>query len=283
MKIGIGLPNQVRNVRPSVIPGWAAQAEQAGFSSLSTVGRIAYPGVMDTVALAAAAGATSTIGLLSGVLLGPTWPGTLLAKELAGIDGVSGGRLTVGIGVGVREDDFVAEGYGPRTRGKRFDQDLETYRAVWQGHNVGGDLNPAVPEGTREVPLLFGAVSPVALARMAKWGEGYIGPSMPAPMVEPQFEAARTAWREAGREGSPRLVGLVYFALDNPETGRANVHDYYSVSAQFAEIVVGGVATTPDKVREAVKAYSDLGADELMFNPGTDDPDEVARLADILF
>jgi hypothetical protein len=63
MKISIGLPNQVRNVRASVIPTWAAQAEQAGFSTLFTVGRIAYPGVTDTVALAAvagAAGATST-------------------------------------------------------------------------------------------------------------------------------------------------------------------------------------------------------------------------------
>lgn len=283
MKIGIGLPNQVRNVDPSVIPAWAAQSEQAGFSTLGTVGRIAYPGVMDTVALAAAAGATSTIGLLSNVLLGTVWPATLLAKEVAGIDGVSGGRLTLGVGIGIREDDFVADGYGPRNRGKRFDQDLETYRDVWQGKPVGGDLNAAVPPGTRQVPLMFGAASPVALARMAKWGEGYVGPSAPAPMVGPAFDAARKAWAEAGREGSPRLVGLVYYALGNPEQGRANVHDYYSVSAEFAEIVVGGVATTPDTVREAVKAYTDLGADEVIFNPGTDDIDEIGRLADIVF
>jgi alkanesulfonate monooxygenase SsuD/methylene tetrahydromethanopterin reductase-like flavin-dependent oxidoreductase (luciferase family) len=92
MKIGIGLPNQVRNVNPVIIPEWAAKSEQAGFSTLGTVGRIAYPGVMDTVALAAAAGATSTIGLLSSVLLAPVWPASLLAKEAAGIDGVSGGR-----------------------------------------------------------------------------------------------------------------------------------------------------------------------------------------------
>jgi hypothetical protein len=55
MKIGIGLPNQVRDVRPTVIPEWASQAEKAGFSTLGTVGRFAYPGVMNTVALAAAA------------------------------------------------------------------------------------------------------------------------------------------------------------------------------------------------------------------------------------
>lgn len=80
MKVGIGLPNQVRGVQPMVIPGWAAQAEEAGFSTLGSVGRVAYPG---------------SIGLLSTVLLGPAWPPVLLAKETAGIDAVSGGRLTL--------------------------------------------------------------------------------------------------------------------------------------------------------------------------------------------
>lgn len=93
MKIGVGLPNQVRNVRPVVIPEWASRAEKAEFSTLGSVGRVAYPGVMDTVALAASAGATSTIGLISNILIAPAWPPVLLAKEAAGIDAVSGGRL----------------------------------------------------------------------------------------------------------------------------------------------------------------------------------------------
>src|ERR1700689_3741547 len=117
MQIGIGLPNQVRDVRPAVIPEWAVRAEQAGFSSLSTIGRVAYPGVADTVALAGAAGAPSTIGLLSTVLLAPVWPPALLAKEIAGIDGISGGRLTLGIGIGARADDFVADGHELAGRG----------------------------------------------------------------------------------------------------------------------------------------------------------------------
>src|SRR3954470_13844963 len=150
MKIGIGLPNQVRNVDPTVIPAWARRAETAGFSTLGTVGRIAYPGVMDSVTLAAAAGATSTIGLISNVMLAPVWPSQLLAKELAGIDGVSGGRLTIGFGIGGREDDFVVEGRGPKGLGKRFDNDLEEYRRFWGGAPVGGGVNPGVPAGTRE-------------------------------------------------------------------------------------------------------------------------------------
>ncbi len=282
MKIGIGLPNQVRDMRPDVIPAWAAKAEEAGFSTLGTVGRIAYPGVTDTVALAAAAGATSRIGLISNVLLGTVWPPVLLAKEIAGIDGVSGGRLSLGIGIGGREDDFVADGLGPKGLGKRIDADLEVYRDVWSGKPVGGGTNPAVPPGTRQVPLLFGGFAPKALARMAKWGEGYVGPSVPPEMVAGAFDLARAAWREAGREGEPRLVAITYFALGKPDTGREKVHDYYSYLGEQADFMASGVRTTPDAIREAVQAFGDSGADELIFNPGTDEPDDIARLAEIV-
>src|ERR1700752_4194092 len=115
MKIGIGLPNQIRDVDPGVIPGWARRAETAGFSSLATIGRIAYPGVMDTVALAAAAAVTTRIGLTSTVVITTVWPPVLLAKELAGIGGVSGGRLTLGVGIGGNgQDDFVGGARPPR-------------------------------------------------------------------------------------------------------------------------------------------------------------------------
>ncbi|MFE0025757.1 LLM class flavin-dependent oxidoreductase [Amycolatopsis sp. NPDC059021] len=282
MKIGIGLPNQVRDVRPTVIPEWADRAEEAGFSTLGTVGRIAYPGVMDTVALAAAAGATRRIGLLSNVLLGTVWPPVLLAKEVAGIDGVSGGRLSLGIGIGGREDDFVTGGLGPKGLGKRIDADLEVYRNVWRGEPVGGGENAAVPPGTREVPLLFGGFAPAALARMAKWGQGYVGGSMPPEMVAESFEHARAAWREAGREGEPRLVAITYFALGEPDTGRGKVRDYYSNMGDMADFIASGVRTTPEEVRDAVKAFGDIGADELIFNPATENLDDLARLADLV-
>jgi alkanesulfonate monooxygenase SsuD/methylene tetrahydromethanopterin reductase-like flavin-dependent oxidoreductase (luciferase family) len=282
MEIGIGLPNQVRDVRPTVIPTWASQAEAAGFSSLGTVGRIAYPGVMDTVTLAVAAGVTSTIGLISNVLLGTVWPPVLLAKELAGIDGVSGGRLTLGIGIGGRPDDFVAEGAGPKGLGKRMDHDLEIYRDIWNGEPVGGGENPGVPAGTRQIPLLFGGFAPAAMARMARWGEGYVGGSMPPEMVAGAFDGARAAWQEAGREGSPRLVAIAYYSLGDPEKGRGNVQDYYSSMGEQAAFIASTVRTSADEVKEVAKAFEALGADELIFNPATDDPDEIARLADII-
>lgn len=280
MKIGIGIPNQVRNVAGSIIPSWAARAEQAGFSTLGTVGRVAYPGIMDTVALAAAAGATTTIGLLPTVLLGPVWPDVLLAKEASDIDSVSGGRLTLGLGVGGRPDDFVAEGHGMAGRGARMDQALDTFRSVWAGEPVGGGTNPAVPAGTRQLPILFGGGSAPAFQRMAARSDGYIGASVPPALVDQAFGAARGAWAAAGREGAPRLVAICYFAFGDGDAGKANVGDYYANFGEFTDIVVNNVRVGAERVREAVKEFEAIGADELILNPTIADLDQIAELAE---
>ncbi|WP_405163114.1 LLM class flavin-dependent oxidoreductase [Nocardia sp. NBC_01499] len=281
MQVGIGLPNQVRNLTASIIPRWAARAEEAGFSTLATTGRFAYPGVSDTVALAAAAGATTTIGLLSAVLLAPTWPSALLAKEIAGIDGVSGGRLTLGVGVGSREDEFSVPGHGLHGRGARLASDLATYRDVWGGEPVGNGPNPAVPSRTRQVPMLFGGYSTATLNRMVRWGEGYIGGSLPPAMTAPSFAAAKRAWQQAGRRGAPKLVVLNYFALGDTETGQANIRDFYRLAPEsIADNAV--LCTTPTMIKQSIADYTDLGIDEIIFVPATDDLDEVTRLADIV-
>ncbi|WP_043254158.1 LLM class flavin-dependent oxidoreductase [Streptomyces sp. Tu6071] len=283
MKIGIGIPNQIRDVKADIIPEWARRAEDAGFSTLGSVGRIAYPGVMDTVALAAAAGATSRIGLISNVLLGPVWPAHLLAKEAQGIDGVSGGRLTLGIGLGGRADDFVVEGLGARGTGKRLDRDIETYKSVWRGETPAGCDNPLVPKGSREVPLLFGGMVRASYNRVARSGRGYIGASVPADMIAGSFDSVRAAWKEAGREGSPYLVAIAYYAIKDAEGGRANVYDYYSTAgAETAGFIASAVSGGADVVKKTVDEFEAIGADELILNPTSDDIDEIRRLADVV-
>lgn len=74
----------------------------------------------------------------------------------SGIDAVSGGRLTLGLGVGLRPDDCVVGGLGMAARGRRLDEDLDVNRRVWEGEPVGGGPNPAVTPGAREIPLMFG-------------------------------------------------------------------------------------------------------------------------------
>ncbi|MEU6341033.1 LLM class flavin-dependent oxidoreductase [Streptomyces sp. NPDC046977] len=282
MKIGIGLPNQVRDVPPAVVPAWAAQAERAGFSSLGSVGRLSYPGVLDTVALAAAAGATRTIGLISSIMIGAVWPPVLLAKEVAGIDGVSGGRFTLGLGLGGRTDDFLSEDANPRGRAARMESDIEEYRRIWRGETPPGAASPLVPAGTRaDIPILLGGQNPKAYRRAARIADGFIGASTGPAAVAEGFEAVRTAWREVGRAGSPRLMALAYYAIGDPDTGRANVYAYYSSGGEeMASAAAAGVNCGADAIGSTVRAFAGIGTDELLLVPTLADPGEVARLAD---
>src|SRR5690242_694256 len=108
MKIGIGIGNTIPGIAGNTIVAWAHRAEERGFSTLGTIGRVAYPSYEELVTLAAAAGATQRIGLLTDVLLAPLRDPVLLAKEAASLDQLSGGRFVLGLAVGGREDDFVA-------------------------------------------------------------------------------------------------------------------------------------------------------------------------------
>jgi hypothetical protein len=100
-------------------------------------------------------------------------------------------------------------------------------------------------------------------------------------MAAGAFEQARAAWKRADRTGAPRLVAVSYFAFGDPDTGRANVHDYYSsLGAQNATAMASGIESTVDALRDTMKIYADLGIDELIFNPATADINEVDRLAE---
>jgi alkanesulfonate monooxygenase SsuD/methylene tetrahydromethanopterin reductase-like flavin-dependent oxidoreductase (luciferase family) len=136
------------------------------------------------------------------------------------------------------------------------------------------------PAGTREVPLLFGGFAPAAFERMARWGQGYVGASLPAAAVARSFEQARGAWAKAGREGSPRLVAIAYFALIEADRARGNIWDYYSSVPEMADAEALGVLVSTAAIKEAIRAFEDIRADELILNPALDDIHEVVRLAE---
>src|SRR5919199_256200 len=121
MRIGVGLPNTIPNTEGHILLEWARRAEAYGFSTLATIDRIAYPSYESLIALAAAGAVTQKVKLFTNVLLAPTRNPVLLAKEAASVDQISGGRLTLGLGVGGREDDFAASRQSFSDRGRRFE------------------------------------------------------------------------------------------------------------------------------------------------------------------
>ena len=106
MKVGIGVPAS-RGVSGSLVLDWAREADKGPFSSLATIDRLVYDNFEPLTVISAAAGATQRIRLMTSILLAPLRNGGVLAKQAATLDALSGGRLTLGIGVGGREDDIA--------------------------------------------------------------------------------------------------------------------------------------------------------------------------------
>jgi alkanesulfonate monooxygenase SsuD/methylene tetrahydromethanopterin reductase-like flavin-dependent oxidoreductase (luciferase family) len=278
--IGIGLPNTLAHPGPLMVD-WARRAEERGFTSLATIDRIVYPTYDTMTSLAVAAGATSRIGLLSGVLLIPLYQPVWLAKAAASLDAISGGRLTLGLGVGGRPDDFAAMGRSMRTRGRDTDAALEIMRKVFAGEKLDDDAFPVAPAGHPK--LMIGGNSDAAIRRTVEHGIGWIagggGPDAAAPMIE----KVRAAWRAAGREGAPRFAALAYFGLGDDEAeSRRSLRDYYGFLGDWVDAIVDSALRTPKSVEDAVAAFAAIGVDELVFGPTIPSLDEVDRLADIV-
>lgn len=284
MKIGIGLPNPVPGTRGDTLVEWARRSEEAGFSSLATIDRILYPSYDSLIALAAAAGVTERIGLMTNILIAPLRDAVLLGKESASVDRLSDGRLVLGMAAGARQDDFEAVGSGFGTRGARFDEQLEVIRRLWKGERLSETGQAAVPLPGGEIEVLIGGTSDAAVERTVKHGAGYTagggGPEMMAAMAE----KIRGAWHEAGREGEPRLVALSYFALGpKAAQGAARyLRDYYGYLGEWVERIAQSAPTSPEALEELVGAFDDVGVDELIFDPTIAELDQIDRLADVL-
>jgi alkanesulfonate monooxygenase SsuD/methylene tetrahydromethanopterin reductase-like flavin-dependent oxidoreductase (luciferase family) len=283
MRIGIGLPNPVLDVPGRLLVDWARRAEERGLSSLATIDRFAYPSYDSLTALTAAAAVTERIGLLTNILLEPAYNPALLARVTASIDQISEGRLTLGLGVGGRADDYQLAGRPFADRGARFDADLELLHQAWAGQPVAGSPFPVGPPTARgRVPLVIGGQPELAAPRAVRWGAGFTIGGAPPEMAAGAIQQFKTAWKEAGGDGQPRILALSYFSLGEEHTEESlhNLRTYYGFLGDWAERVATGAPRTPEAIRAQAAAFREIGVDELIFDPTVADLDQVDRLAD---
>lgn len=283
MKVAIGLPSNIPAVQGRTLIEWAREAEARGFSSLTTIDRVAFPTYDTLVALAAAGAVTARIGLMTDVLLAPTHNPVLLAKAAASVDQLSGGRFTLGIAVGGREDDYVLAEQDFHARGKRLDAALELMRATWSGQPVEGSTQPVAPQPVNgEIPVIFGGTSDRTIQRVVKWGAGWTAGGSSADQAAPFVERVRSAWKEAGREGEPRFVGLQYFSLggDAEQASIDYLMNYYGFLGPYAERIARSAARDPQAIRDTTRRFADLGFGELSWKPTVASLDQLKRLAD---
>jgi alkanesulfonate monooxygenase SsuD/methylene tetrahydromethanopterin reductase-like flavin-dependent oxidoreductase (luciferase family) len=283
VRIGIGLPNTVLDVPGRLLVDWARRAQERGFSSVATIDRVAYPSYDSLTALTAAAAVTDRIGLLSNILLAPAYNPVQLAKVTASLDQISGGRLTLGLGVGGRPDDFEVAERPFSNRGRRFDADLELLHRAWAGEPVPGSPFPVGPPTTRgRIPLLFGGQPQLAAPRAARWGAGFTIGGAPPETAAGAIEQFKAAWAAAGGQGQPRIVALAYFSVgeEHTEESLRNLRSYYGYLGDWAERIAGGAPRSPAAIREQAAAFEHAGVDELIFDPTVANLDQVDRLAD---
>ncbi|GGP14272.1 LLM class flavin-dependent oxidoreductase [Nonomuraea glycinis] len=283
MDIGIGLPGHARWSEGTTLMEWARRAEARGFSTLSVSDRLAWSTPEPLITLAAAAGATSRIRLLTSVLLAPLRANhALFAKAVTTLDQLAGpGRLQLGLAPGAREDDFLLSEVDYGTRGKQFDQLLDRLAAITASDGPVGP-QPATPGGPA---LLFGGNSKATLRRIASHGTGWIAGDATVQDLQDFAPQIRQAWKTAGRAGSPRLVASVMYAL-GPDAEAAisdAIGSYYAFAGdEYAQYGISIAYTEPEQIIAAIAAFDQIGCDELIFMGNDPDPAQVDLLAEVI-
>ncbi|RBQ20800.1 LLM class flavin-dependent oxidoreductase [Spongiactinospora rosea] len=274
MEIGLALPTTVPDVSGPALLEWARRAERLGFSTLGVLDRVMYANHEPLMSLAAAAAVTERIRLATTVLLAACRDSTLLAKQLVTLDHLCGGRLTVGLAAGDREDDFTATGTSFADRGRRLDETVRELRAAWSGAGPG-----LKPHG--RPPLLIGGHSATAMRRSARSGDGWISGGSSVTRYADQVARVRAEWQRQGRAESPRLVSLCYVSLgpDGAERAGRYVRDYYAFAGAKAANVAAGVVTDPARLRDLARGYAEAGCDELILLPCAADPEQADLIA----
>ncbi len=284
MKVGISLPADLSGVSSQLMLDWARLADEGPFSSLGITDRLVYPNWEPLAALAAAAAVTQRIRLMTTVLLAPLRHAGVLAKQAATLDVLSGGRLTLGLGIGESLDDYQAAPAGFHDRGKRFEAQLEMIKRIWSGQPLSDGTGPMGPQPVSPggPPLLIGGRAPVAIRRVGRWADGLVatvrgGP----PAASAAYRHAVDSWSENGRSGKPRFVGLRYLALgpNALDRGAVSIRQYYGPSA---EAMLQNMSSSPEDVKQSIQAYADIGMDELVFLATIPELDQVKRLADLV-
>lgn len=276
MNVGIGLPNAIPDASAQLQVEWASRADGGPFSSVGVVDRINYPCHEPLATLDAVAKSTSRIRLATTVVIGPLRETQELAETAASIDRASNERLTLGLAIGARKDDYVAAGVPTAGRGERLSRQLVELRARWREESGSRRQGP---------PLLVGGTSDAAFARVARHADGYVHGGGPPRAFARARERVLTAWEDFARPGRPEFWAQGYFALGDDtvaEAGREYMLDYYAFTGPFARRIAEGLLTTPQAVTQFVRGYAEAGCDELVLFPAVADLSQVAALADII-
>lgn len=272
---------------------WAKVIDDGPFSSLCWGERIAFDNPDSMTLLGALAAWTDRVRLVTTVVVPQLHDPVALAKALATGDVLSGGRLTVGLGVGGRHEDYEAVGADTATQTMRaMAERVAVMKRVWAGEKVTDSVllvgPPPVQPGGPE--LLVGTIGPKTVRSAAGWAAGLAGTTLDldADQQNALFDVAREAWDAAGKP-KPHLATSFWFAIGEPDAAREQVrHHLLRYMNWIPEEFVDAIAPTTgwsgsqDELLAVLRRFESIGADEVHLIPTSDDIEQVHRVAEVI-
>ena len=292
MQVGMTLPVMEPDLDAAVLESWARAIDTGPFSSLCFGERMAFDNPETLTLLGAVAAWTERVRLVTTVVVPQLHDPVMLAKALATGDLLSGGRLSVGVGVGGREEDYRAVGAGLETQTMReMAARVQVMRRVWAGELVTEAVRPVGPPPVQAggPEILVGTMGVRTVRYAAGWADGLAGVSLDLDVdgVAELFTLARQSWADAGR-GAPRLTTSFFFALGEPDAARAQVHrhlrhymNWLPVDLVDAMAPSTGFAGSEQDLAELLVRFREIGTDEVHLIPTSADLDQVSRAADV--
>ncbi|MCV7419914.1 LLM class flavin-dependent oxidoreductase [Mycobacterium yunnanensis] len=286
------LPVMEPDLDGATLKQWARIVDDGPFSSLCWGERIAFGNPDSSTLLGAVAAWTDRVRLVTTVVVPQLHDPVMLAKALATGDMLSGGRLTVGIGVGGRKEDYDAVGADIATQTMRgMAERVAIMKRVWAGEKVTESVLPVGPPPARVggPPLLVGTIGPKTVRSAAQWADGMAGTTLDLDVGQQNalFDVARAAWSAAGKP-KPHLATSFWFAMGEGDGPRAQMHRHLRrymnwIPAEFVDAMAPTTGWTGDEddLREVLRAFEAIGTDEVHLIPTSADVDQLRRVADV--
>jgi alkanesulfonate monooxygenase SsuD/methylene tetrahydromethanopterin reductase-like flavin-dependent oxidoreductase (luciferase family) len=290
MKIGVALPSMVAGTTRDILLQWMRRVDAGPFSVLACGERVTYPNLDMMSTLAAAASITERVLLEATVSIVPMHRAVHVAKQVATIDVLSGGRFVLGVGIGGRDDDYRAYEASTARKHQRLDEQVACMRRTWQGLAPFEGAAPVGPPPVQEggPPILSGAMGPKAMARAARWADGLAGFDLAGDpgAVDRSFRAFERAWSDVGRDGRPFLQTSFWFGLgpDAPTAVPDYARQYLTIFGDDTARAMASMCTATDTaaVRDRLHAIADTGADEVILVATSADVEDVTRAVDLV-
>ncbi|MGV0835854.1 LLM class flavin-dependent oxidoreductase [Mycolicibacterium thermoresistibile] len=286
------MPVMEPDLDAATLRSWARTIDDGPFSSLCWGERIAFDNPDSLTLLGAVAAWTDRVRLVTTVVVPQLHDPVLLAKGLATGDVLSGGRLTVGIGVGGRHEDYRAVGADPATQTMREMADrVAVMRRVWAGEKVTDSVLPVGPPPVQPggPALLVGTIGPKTVRSAAAWADGLAGTTLDLDTGKQNelFDIARSSWAETGK-AAPHLATSFWFALGDAAEARAQVHRHLRrymnwIPAGYVDAMAPatGFAGSEQQLHDVLGGFRDIGADEVHLIPTSSDVDQLRRAAEV--